>query len=281
MYQIVNNLSRWVNTQHRLHTVHPENHRDRSSGRCFLLHMCPIADVISSHRMLFHQYADDIQLYVASKANVDTADAMKTVSSCAHAVQSWFLLNDLLLNPDKSEVMVIGTRTQVKAYPCENHAYIAGTSLKLRDNVKSLGVTFDHELSFDKHVNLVCRACNYDLWSLRHIRKYLTVDMANTIACSVIGYRLDYCNYILYKTTKANITKLQRVQNSLARVVLRIPRRTHADDLLAQLHWLPVSYRIDYKIALITYKALKFGQPRYLADLLFHQHQVRATRSEC
>ena len=117
--------------------------------------------------------------------------------------------------------MVIGTRTQVKAYPCENHA---GTSLKLRDNVKSLGVTFDYELSFDKHVNLVCRACNYDLWSLRHIRKYLTVDMANTIACSVVGYRLDYCNFILYKTTKANITKLQRVQNSLARVVLQMPR---------------------------------------------------------
>ena len=127
---------------------------------------------------------------------------------------------------------------------------------------------------------LILCACNYHLWSLRHIRKYLTVDMANTIACSVGGSRRDYCNSILHKATKANITKLQRVQNSLARVVLQMPRRTHADDVLAQLHWLPVSYRIEYKIALITYKALKFGQPRYLADLLIHQHQVRATRSE-
>ena len=57
-------------------------------------------------------------------------------------------------------------------------------------------------------------------------------------------------------------------------------RRTHADDLLAQLHWLPVSYRIEYKIALITYKALEFGQPRYLGDLLIDQHQVPATTSE-
>ena len=101
--------------------------------------------------------------------------------------------------------------------------------------------------------------------------------MANTIACSVVGSRLDYCNSILYKTTKAKITKLQRVQNSLARVVLQMPIRTHADD---QLHWLRVSCRIDYKFALITYKALKFGQPRYLAHLLIHRHQVRATRSE-
>ena len=119
---------------------------------------------------------------------------------------------------------------------------VACTLLKLRENVKSLGVTFDRKLSFDKHVNLVCRACNYHLWSLRHIRKYLTVDMANTIACSLVGSRLDYCNSILYKTTKANITKLQHVQNSFAHVVLQMSRWAHADDLLAQLHWLPVSY---------------------------------------
>ena len=104
--------------------------------------------------------------------------------------------------------------------------------------------------------------------------------MANIIACSIVGSRLDYCNSILYKTMKANITKLQCVQNSLARVVLQKPRRTHTDDLLEQLHWLPVSYHIEYKIALITYKALKFVQPHYLADLFIHLQQVLATRSE-
>ena len=99
-------------------------------------------------------------------------------------------------------------------------------------------------------------------------------------ACSVVGSRLDYCNSIHYKTTKANITKLQPIQNSLARVVLQKPRRTYADDLLVQLIWLPVSYRIEYKMSIITYKTLKVGQPRYLADLLIHQQQVWATRSE-
>ena len=74
-------------------------------------------------------------------------------------------------------MMVIGTRTQVKAYPCGDHVDVAGTLLKLRENVKSLGVAFDRELSFDKHINLACRASNYHRWSLRHIRKYLTVDM--------------------------------------------------------------------------------------------------------
>ena len=75
-----------------------------------------IVDVISGHGMLFHQYAGDIRLYVAAKAKVDTAEALKTVTSCTHAVQSWVLLDHLLrLNPDNSEVVVIGTRAQVKA----------------------------------------------------------------------------------------------------------------------------------------------------------------------
>ena len=75
-----------------------------------------------------------------------------------------------------------------------------------------------------------------------------------------------------------NITKLQRVQNS--RVTLQKRRRTHADDLLSQLHRQPIGYRIEYKIARIMYKALKFRRSRYIADLLIHRQQVGATRSE-
>ena len=60
-------------------------------------------------------------------------------------------------------MMVIGTQTQVKACPCGDNADVDGSLLKLRDNAKSLGVTFDQELYFDRHVNLVCLAYNYHL----------------------------------------------------------------------------------------------------------------------
>ena len=73
---------------------------------------------------------------------MDTTDALKIVSSCTHAIRSWLLLNNLLLNPDRSEVMVIGIGTQARAYQCGDHVDVAGTLLKLRD-VKSLEVAFD------------------------------------------------------------------------------------------------------------------------------------------
>ena len=113
---------------------------------------------------------------------------------------------------------------------------------------------------------------------MRHIRKYITVGVVNTITCSVVDSRLDYCNSILYKITKTNQIATCTEQScscSVPNAKMHTRRRS-----ACQLHWLPVSYRIEYKIALIAYNALKFCQPRYLADLLIHQQQVRATRSE-
>jgi len=84
----------------------------------------------------------------------------------------------------------------------------------------------------------------------------------------MIAGRLDYCNAVLYGSSSMNIDKLQRVQNTLARVVSKTHRRDHITPVLADLHWLPVSYRIEYKIALLTYKAPTIQQPQYLSELI-------------
>ena len=126
----------------------------------------------------------------------------------------------------------------------------------------------DSRLTFEKHVQAVCRACNYHLWSLRHIRHLLPMDVAQTLACSIVMSRMDYCNSLLYGSPDYVIKRLQRVQNNLARVVMQSPPRAHAPPLLSTLHWLPVSHRISYKIALLTFKARKTSIPSYLSELL-------------
>ena len=80
--------------------------------------------------------------------------------------------------------------------------------------------------------------------------------------------RLDYCNAVLYATSAAKLHKLQRIQNSLARIVTGTYKHEHITPVLAKLHWLPVYYRIQFKIAVITFKALTTQQPRYLSELL-------------
>ena len=80
------------------------------------------------------------------------------------------------------------------------------------------------------------------------IRKYLTVDAAKTIVCSLVLSRLDYCNSILSRSPKCLIQKLQRVQDTAARITLRMPRTEHTTPLLRMLRWLPIPSRIAYKI---------------------------------
>ena len=80
----------------------------------------------------------------------------------------------------------------------------------------------------------------YHIRDLRRIRRYMSLSVAKTIATALVSSRLDYCNSLLHNVAIKDITKLQRVQNCLARVVTRSPRLSRSLPLLKSLHWLPV-----------------------------------------
>ena len=104
-------------------------------------------------------------------------------------------------------------------------------------------------------------------------------EVVTSVACSVIGSRLDYCNALLAGMSKSNFTKLQRVQNTLARVVLRRGKCEHITPALKELHWLPVQYRVTFKTAALVYSTKNTGQPAYLRQLLQDYEPVRTLRS--
>ena len=115
--------------------------------------------------------------------------------------------------------------------------------------------------------------------ALRHIRRCVSVSDAKTLATSMVSSRLDYCNSVLYGISSSNLSKLQRVQNALARTVMGTRRHQHITLVLAELHWLPVTARIQFKIALLTLKTLTTHQPSYLFDLLQAHQPSRQLRS--
>jgi len=83
------------------------------------------------------------------------------------------------------------------------------------------------------------------------------------LASSIVGSRLDYCNSVL-RTQQQQSSRVQRVQNCLARVVLQRRKSCHAQPLLESLHWLPISHRINFKLATLAYKIQPTSQPTYL-----------------
>ncbi|KAK2161424.1 hypothetical protein NP493_1585g00016 [Ridgeia piscesae] len=119
----------------------------------------------------------------------------------------------------------------------------------------------------------------YHIRDLRRIRRFLSLSVAKTIATALVSSRLDYCNSLLYNTANKDIARLQRVQNCLARVVTRSPRFSSSVPLLKSLHWLPVHYRIIFKICTISYQALASKQPTYLNSMLTPARNSRELRS--
>ena len=185
----------------------------------------------------------------------------------------------MLLNPDKSEVLLVAGRTQALKFAGGTGVSVADSEITFAVQLKSLGVVIDRHLSFDQHVKNIVKVSNFHIRGLRHIRPLLDQKTANTIACSIVSSRLDYCNSLLSGTSAKNIRKLQTVQNSLARVVTGAKRRDHIKPALKTLHWLPISERIHYKVALITHKVIVTQKPKYLADIVSVYRPTRDLRS--
>ena len=79
--------------------------------------------------------------------------------------------------------------------------------------------------------------------------------------------------------SQANLNKIQRIQNTLARVVTNTSKFEHISPILKKIHWLPIKQRIDYKLCLLTYKTLQIQQPTYLYNSLSFPSHSLSTRS--
>ena len=94
-----------------------------------------------------------------------------------------------------------------------------------------------------------------------------------------ITSRLDYCNALYLGASQASISRLQLVQNAAARLLTGTRRQEHITPVLASLHWLPVRFRVDFKILLFAFKCLNGLAPTYLSDLLEPYVPSRTLRS--
>ena len=246
----------------------------------FSIYTLPIGDIARRHRLEIHLYADDTQIYISFKvpSNLDELTARKRIEACIAEIRLWMRLNKLKLNDDKTEILFITTPRM--------HSTISSTSLEIGNttvssskSARNLGIIFSQFMDMEEHVNNICRTCYQYIRAISHIRRYLTTEATERLVHALITSRLDNGNSLLFGLPSCLTAKLQKVQNTAARIITRSRKYESITPVLRQLHWLPVMKRINFKILTLTFHALRGTGPKYIRELLCHPKHPRSLRS--
>jgi len=127
-------------------------------------------------------------------------------------------------------------------------------------------------MSLNDHINKTCSKTVTGLYNIRQIRKFLSTDTTKILVHAFVTSHLDICNSLLFGLPAYQQDRLQKVLNAAAWVICFIPKHDHITPTLIKLHWLPVKQRIDFKIALLVFKAVNGLSPVWLIYFRFSQH---------
>ena len=224
-------------------------------------------------------YADDHQIskQFSPMFQVDTLG--KNLNQCFQEISLWMNKHFLKLNSSKTKILVIAPPS-VKNDIIINGTFIDNKCIRFVDCAKNLGVLLDSELSFNDQINKVVSSCYRTIRLLYRIKAFLNRIQLKTLVSSLVLSRLDYCNILYYGIYQRNMKKLQRVQNSAARLVYKINRfdRKPIGHLIRELHWLKINERIVFKILLIVHKCITSQAPNELSNMIKYSTSDRTRK---
>ena len=235
----------------------------------------PVASLIRSFNIIAHCYADDTQLYVPFTPGVDEGEVRNKLEDCIDALRVWMNKNRLKLNDKKTEFIIFGTSAGLKKVATTT-IRVGQEAISACDKVRNIGAMFDSEMKMDTQVNTMCKSAWFHLYTIGKIRSYLSDDQTKSVVHAYVTSKLDGNNALLIGPRRDYlIDKLQLVQNAAAKIITKSKKFDHVTPLLRQLHWLPISKRITFKVLLLMYKSLNDMGPAYLRDLLIYYRPKR------
>ncbi len=110
------------------------------------------------------------------------------------------------------------------------------------------------DLSFSSHFKAVTKLAYYHLKNIARIRCFVSSQDLEKLVHAFITCRVEYCNGLLTDLPKKSIRQLQLIQNATTRILTRTRKYEHITPVLRSLHWIPVTFRIDFKVILLIYK---------------------------
>ena len=245
----------------------------------FSLYIQPIGDIIRKHGLTFHHYADDLQLYAHFEYNDQSISVcLDRLRICIIDIQEWFKANKLVMNDNKTEYITFIPK-RYDSLVATSSIRVGGYSIPASTHVTNLGVILDRHYTMSQQVSKIVQSSTYKLRLINVIRTKLTKPVAERVVNAMVTNNLDYCNSLLYGISGNQLLRIQRIQNTPARLIFQWDRWSSARVMLNELHWLPMKKRISFKVLLVLYKAMHGLTPDYITVLATPYVPMRNLRS--
>ena len=174
--------------------------------------------------------------------------------------------NRLKMNSNKTEFILFGSKPQL--HKCKTKTLnVDNTDIDLADKIKYLGVLLDQKLNLKQYIT---SKCQINIQGIKNIRHLLSQEATEILVLGTVMSHLVYCNSILVGLPDVDMSKMQHIQNTAAKMVVLnyvAMKDSNSRSILVKLHWLPI-HRIEYKILTLVHKHLSSGVPQYLNKLL-------------
>ena len=213
-------------------------------------------------------FADDHQLIKQFLISLQVKALGADIQNLLCHIGTWMNEYFLCLNASKTKILVIAPPS-IQPEIIIRGVFINNVCIRFVDSAKNLGVIIDNVFSFKTQVHKVIKSCYCTIKDISSIKGFLSESNLKQLVCSCIFSLIDYCNSLYFGINSDLISKLQRVQNCSAKLVLkRKISNSSMETAMKDLHWLKVKHRIIFKILLIVHNCMQGNAPKELISLI-------------
>ena len=227
-----------------------------------------------------NSFVDDSKISLSFSVK-EVSDAKHKLETDLRLVAEWCCKNSLLLNPEKTKFLLVGTRKLLNSLSDDMSLNFLNKTIVPVTSISDLGIILDRNLTYNEHTTQLSSECMAKLCQINRVKHCFDQTTLIYIICAVVMGKLYYCSTVWSNTSSSNIKKLQAVHNFACRIIANGKKFDHITPILKYIGWLPVKEHLLFKDLVMIYKCINSLAPTYLCDLFLKRKELnnRATRN--
>ena len=216
----------------------------------FVLYTHHISSILPPN-VLDQEFADDI---VIEFSHADLNLVCSTLTTAINNVQRWLGEIGLLMNTQKTQVMIVqprGVRLDPPPIQC------GAKTLAVTPTAKYLGVVVDCELSWHAHLEHVSLKTAQTIGQLWRHGRCLSMAARRSWYIAMIVSHLTYASNAFFPSLNQQLLeRLIKISKRGLRAIFQSPPWTHTEPLLRRLNLPPLSHLLKKKIVIFVHRCL-------------------------